>query len=90
MDWTTFVWMFVMLKIPIALLLWLIWYAIQEPEPETADDQDDGGSDRRHRQLPRHPGRRGAAARTPRRCPRRRACAPPPAAVTRPATENVR
>ncbi len=61
MDWTTFVWMFVMLKIPIVMLLWLVWYAIQTPEPETADDQDDGGSDRRHRHLPRHPGppRRG-------------------------------
>ena len=69
MDWVTFVWMFVMLKIPIALLLWLVWYAIQEPEPATTDDQDDGGSDRRHRPIPRtpRPPRRGGphAAPTP-------------------------
>jgi hypothetical protein len=67
MDWTTFVWMFVMLKIPIAMLLWLVWYAIQTPEPETADDQDDGGSDRRHGKLPRHPGppRRGGPHASP-------------------------
>ena len=34
MDVTTFIWMFVVLKIPIVAALWLIWYAIQEPEPE--------------------------------------------------------
>ena len=55
MDVPTFVWMFVILKVPIVLALWLIWYAIQEPEPATADDQDEGGSDRRHRSLPRNP-----------------------------------
>ena len=57
MEWTTFVWMFVMLKIPIVMLLWLVWYAIQTPEPEIADDRDEGGSDRRHRGLPRNPRR---------------------------------
>ena len=55
MDVATFIWMFVLLKIPIGLLLWLVWYAIQEPDPATADDQDEGGSDRRHRGLPRNP-----------------------------------
>ncbi len=50
-----FVWMMVMLKIPIVLLLWLVWYAIKEPEPATADDGDDSGSDRRHDRLPRNP-----------------------------------
>ena len=30
----TFIWMFVVLKIPIIAALWLIWYAIQEPEPD--------------------------------------------------------
>jgi hypothetical protein len=28
-----FVWMMVILKIPIAMLLWLVWWAVQEPEP---------------------------------------------------------
>ena len=73
MDVTTFVWMFVVLKIPIALALWLIWYAIQEPEPATADDQDEGGSDRRHRPLPRKPGppRRGGPHAAPLPAPAR-------------------
>jgi hypothetical protein len=55
MDWSTFVWMFVVLKIPIIAALWLIWWAIQEPEPVAGDDSDGGGSDRHHRREPRHP-----------------------------------
>jgi hypothetical protein len=54
MDVPAFVWMFVVLKIPVVLALWLIWWAIREPEPVMADDQDDGGSDR-HEPLPRNP-----------------------------------
>ena len=46
-----FVWMFVVLKIPIVAALLLIWYAIQEPEPLV--DDDDGGS-----RLPLEPGPR--------------------------------
>ena len=73
MDVPTFVWMFVVLKIPIALALWLIWFAIQEPEPATADDQDEGGSDRRHSPLPRnpHPPRRGGPHAAPPPAPAR-------------------
>ena len=55
MDVPTFVWMMFVLKVPIVFALWLIWYAIQDPEPAKADDQDEGGSDRRHRSLPRNP-----------------------------------
>jgi hypothetical protein len=50
-----FIWMMVILKIPIAALLWLVWYAAKEPEPTVDEDQDSGGSDRRHRREPRHP-----------------------------------
>ena len=50
-----FVWMMVVLKIPIVALLWLVWYAIQEPEPVLDDEGDKGGSDRRHRPEPRRP-----------------------------------
>ena len=57
MDWTTFVWMFVMLKIPIALLLWLVWYAIQDARAR------DGGRPGRRRLGPPPP---AAAPRTPR------------------------
>jgi hypothetical protein len=52
---TTFLWMFVVLKIPIAALLWLVWWAIKEPEPVVDDDQEGGGSDRHHHRRPRHP-----------------------------------
>jgi hypothetical protein len=55
MDTPTFVWMFVVLKIPIIAALWLIWWAIKEPEPTTDEDGDTGGSDRRHRPGSRHP-----------------------------------
>jgi len=42
---TTFIWMFVVLKIPIAMLLALVWYAAREPEPLVEPD-DDGGNRR--------------------------------------------
>jgi len=41
-DVPTFVWMFVILKIPIIAALLLIWYAVKEPEPIV--DEGDGGS----------------------------------------------
>jgi len=51
------------LKIPIGLLLWLVWWAVhQTPEEDERSQGDDGGSKvvRHHprRPLPRHP-RRG-------------------------------
>jgi hypothetical protein len=61
-----FVWMMVVLKIPIVALLWLVWYAIQEPEPVVDDESDSGGSDRRHAR-PHRPGppRRGGPHASP-------------------------
>ena len=48
MGWT-FLWLMVGLKLPIAALLYLVWWAIhQTPEPEAANGS--GGSAR-----PRHP-----------------------------------
>jgi hypothetical protein len=62
MEVTTFVWMFVVLKIPIAALLWLVWWAAKAPDPPVAVDEDDGGSkrpDRPHGPLaPPRPPRR--------------------------------
>ena len=71
MELSAVIWLFVILKIPILAALWLIWYAIQEPEP-AADETDDrgGGSDR-------DPGRRPRRPRPPRRGPH--ASPPPPA-----------
>jgi hypothetical protein len=67
MEVTTFIWMFVVLKIPIVALLALVWWAIKEPEPVGADE-DDGGSRRpdphRGPSLPRPP-RRGPHAGQP-------------------------
>lgn len=54
--------MFVVLKIPIAALLWLVWWASREPEPPVEVDQDEGGSkrpNRPHGPQPSRPPRRG-------------------------------
>jgi hypothetical protein len=67
---SAFIWMFVVLKIPIAALLFLVWWAIKEPEP-VVDDSDDGGS---RRPDPHHG---PSVPKPPRRGPH--AGAPPPA-----------
>jgi hypothetical protein len=57
----TVIWMALVLKIPIAALLWLVWYAAKEPEPVGADESE-GGSKRPaqpHGPLPPRPPRRG-------------------------------
>jgi hypothetical protein len=62
MEVMTFIWMMVVLKIPIAALLWLVWWAVKEPEPAGAGEEDDGGSkrpDRPHGPRPSRPPRRG-------------------------------
>jgi hypothetical protein len=58
-----FLWLMVLLKIPIVALLWLVWWAIHAtPEQETVRD-DDGGLGKAHphgpRPLPPTPRRRG-------------------------------
>jgi hypothetical protein len=59
----TFIYMMVILKIPIALLLYIVWWAIhQTPDEEPQPEGGDGGSRRR-----RDP--RGGRPRTPRRDP---------------------
>lgn len=59
MELTTFLWMFLVLKIPIAAALVLIWWAIKEPEPAAGEDGDGGLRDPGHRPQPRLPGPRG-------------------------------
>jgi hypothetical protein len=61
MGWG-FVWLMLVLKIPIALLLWLVWWAIRQAPDDAGDAQGgDGGTKVRHPHdpLPRHPRRRG-------------------------------
>jgi hypothetical protein len=38
-----FIWLMLVLKIPVAAMLWLVWWSVQPPEP-AADDEGDGGS----------------------------------------------
>ena len=61
MEVTTFIWMFVVLKIPIIAALWLIWYAIQAPEPVADDEPGRGGSDREPERGPHSPRPRACA-----------------------------
>ena len=68
------IWMFVILKIPILAALWLIWYAVQEPEPTVEEsDERGGGSDREGGPRPRkpRPPRRGPHGTPPSAPPRR-------------------
>ncbi len=78
MELTTFIWMFVVLKIPIVAALVLIWYAIREPEPVVDDGPEGGGSDRR------------PDPRTPRPRPPRRGPHGAPAPVPPPRTPHRR
>jgi hypothetical protein len=53
LGWTLF-FMIVILKIPLFAALYLIWYAVKEPEPE----EEPGGEERGpRRKLPPFPGR---------------------------------
>jgi hypothetical protein len=58
-----FIWIMLILKIPLVALLWLVWYAVRAtPEPITADEDDDGGIGKPHPHGPRgtdRPRRRG-------------------------------
>jgi hypothetical protein len=56
-----FLWIMLVLKIPLGALLWLVWWAIrQTPEDEQVPQGGDGGSRVPDpRPLPRHPRRRG-------------------------------
>ena len=82
-DVPLFVWMFIVLNVPIIAALLLIWYAIREPEPEPAEREDDGGSRR-----PREPAPRRGGPRPPRRGPH--AVPPPPAPARVRATSGRR
>ena len=73
MGWG-FVWMMVVLKIPIVALLWLVYWAVQQTDAEIEHPTDGGGSDRHpHRAGPRRPRppRRGPHAEPAPRAPKR-------------------
>jgi len=77
----TFLWLMLLLKIPIAGMAWIVWWAIKkaDAEPSGSSGDEDGGSKLRlaHRHprtprpyTPRHP-RRGPHAGAPPPAPRR-------------------
>jgi hypothetical protein len=73
MGWG-FVWMMVVLKIPIVALLWLVYWAVKQTDAEAEHPTDGGGSDRHpHRGGPRRPRppRRGPHAEPAPRAPSR-------------------
>jgi hypothetical protein len=58
MTWG-FLWLMVALKIPIAALLYLVWYATREPEPDLGPSDDGGTKLRGSSPHPRVPKPRG-------------------------------
>ena len=65
MGWT-FVYLMLVLKIPIAALLYIVWWAIRS-EPQQTDPAADGSGGTKTRVRPRHP--RRPFPRHPRRGP---------------------
>ena len=87
MGWTLF-FMIVILKIPMIAALWLIWYAVKEPEPEEETQGDaDRGPRRKLPPLPRWPRRGpviGGGDCKPAPCPQEVTERPAPAYARRP------
>jgi hypothetical protein len=77
-----FIWLMAVLKIPIAALLWLVWWASKAPE---AQDEEPARIDRRPVPGPDHP-RRPRWPRPPRRGPH---AEPMPRAPSRVRLEGV-
>jgi hypothetical protein len=69
-----FLWLMLALKLPLAALIYIVWWAVKQ-EPEDSSSDDDGGI-KRHRPHPREP-----FPRRPRRGPHGDPVAPPPARV---------
>ena len=57
------IWLAVALKVPIAALLWIVWWAVKDPPVQEPQDGGGGSPDRDPRPHPRgrppHPPRRG-------------------------------
>jgi hypothetical protein len=73
MTWG-FIWMVVVLKIPIVALLWLVWWAVHaEPEPAGEESSSGGDGGGGHSPKPRgpQPPRRGDHAVPPPQSPPR-------------------
>jgi hypothetical protein len=73
--WAIF-WIAVVLKIPVAMLLYIVWWAIKDPPLAEVEGSDNGGSDRDPRPHPR-----GPVPKPPRRGPHAAPRPTPPARV---------
>jgi hypothetical protein len=76
-DVWAFLWIMIALKIPLAMLLYIVWWAIHA-EPEPVESSDDDGGQRRDSGPRSHP------PRPPRRGPHGDPAAPPPERVRTP------
>ncbi len=74
MTWG-FIWLMLALKLPLAALIYIVWWAIKQ-EPEDSAPDDDGGIKRQHRPHPPQP-----FPRRPRRGPHGDPAPSPPARV---------
>ncbi len=77
MEWTGFLFLMLALKIPLGMLLYLVWWAVrQTPDEEGASPGGDGGSRvgdvQRPRPFPRRPRRDPHGAPAPTAPPRTR------------------
>ena len=54
MTWG-FLWLMLALKIPLAALIYIVWWAIKQEPEDTPSSDDDGGVKRRVRTHPRKP-----------------------------------
>ncbi|HEX4033511.1 MAG TPA: hypothetical protein VHX66_03625 [Solirubrobacteraceae bacterium] len=78
MTWT-FIWLMLLLKIPVGGMLWLVWWVIKNSDEQpVAPGEDDGGSKLR---LGPHRQPRPIGPRRPRRGPHAGARPPAPARV---------
>ena len=75
MTWG-FLWLMLALKVPLAALIYLIWWAIKQEPEDTSSSDDDGGVKRRPRPHPRQP-----FPKRPRRGPHGDPAPSPPARV---------
>ncbi len=75
MTWG-FLWLMVALKVPIAALIYLVWWAVKQEPEDTSSSSDDDGGVKRHRRHPRRP-----FPRHPRRGPHGDPAPLPPARV---------
>jgi hypothetical protein len=85
-----FIFLMVILKIPIFMLLYIVWYAIKSPPQPEPVAGEDGGTKRPLSPRPRHPHPRPALPRSPRRGPHGAPQVAAPARTRRPVVARAR